>query len=66
MKVKYHIVWNETRTEGFITQDRDDADYTATGISSSFGVSTIGDAFREAYAEYGEELEIQEIEIPTN
>ncbi len=68
MGKKYWIVWNDARSEGFITQDQGDAEYTATGISTSFGVTTVGDAFRETYADGEEyaEFDIQEIEIPTN
>lgn len=68
MSKKYFIVWNDTRSEGFITQDQDDAEYTATGISTSFGVTTVGDSFRETYADGEEdaEFDIQEIEIQTN
>ena len=66
MSKKYFIVWNDTRSEGFITDDEDDANYTATGISNSFGVTTVGSAFRETYADDkdGVELEVEEIEIP--
>lgn len=68
MSKKYFIVWNENRSEGYITDDPEDADYTATGFSSSFGQSTLGVAFRESYAEDEEsdEFEVQEIEIPNN
>lgn len=68
MSKKYFIVWNATRSEGFITDDEDDAHYTSTGISNSFGITTVGEAFRESYAddEDGEELEVQEVELPNN
>lgn len=66
MGKKYYIVWNAAKNEGFITDDEGDAVYTATGVSGLFGVPPIGDAFRESYAddEDGEELELQEIELP--
>jgi len=61
----FYIVWNQTRTEGFITDDRNDALFAAEGISTRNGSSTVGEAFRECYAddEDGEALPMQEVEI---
>lgn len=47
------IVWNERAEEGVVFADLADAQYAATGrpMPGTFGVSTIGDAFRETYAD---------------
>ena len=62
MAKKYWIVWNENRSEGFITDDKMDADSAAT----YGGTSTVGLAFWESYGddEGLSELEVEEIEIP--
>jgi len=63
---KFYIVWNETRTEGFITNDPDDAETASTGFRSKFATSTVGEAFYEAYSDDGEpgdiELEVQVVD----
>lgn len=62
---KYFIVWNSTKTEGFITDDPGDAVAAATGFSGTGITSTVGDAFYEAYGDDGEaELSMQEVELP--
>jgi len=59
MKKKlYNIVWNETKTEGFITDDADDAQFAIDGFRASFAVSSVAEAFREAYAYDDEEIEL--------
>lgn len=65
--MKYYIVWNPTRTEGFITNDADDAEYVRCGLQSRFGVSSAGQAFREAYCDEDDdstELPMTEINVP--
>lgn len=64
----YHIVWNESRTEGYITDDADDATLAATGFQAVPAVSTLALAMREQYAD-GEddqdtELPMQTIQLP--
>ena len=64
MEKKFHIVWNETKTEGFITDDADDARFASTGeMSGGFGVSTIGEAFQDCYGGGDKALTVQEVEI---
>lgn len=54
----YYIVWNDTRTEGFITDSMEDAVAASTyGGSSSAGLN-----FFELYGG-NEQLEIQEISL---
>lgn len=64
-KRMFYIVWNHTRTEGFITDDHNDALFAAEGLSPRNGSSTVGETFRECYTddEGGEALLMQEIEI---
>lgn len=63
-KKRYHIVWNQRKTEGFITNDATDARAVSDGSWSGVN-STVGEAFREAYADddNGEELPMQEVVI---
>jgi hypothetical protein len=44
-----YIVWNPARNEGYITTDRNDAKWAATGRGGVLGVPTLGEAFRETY-----------------
>lgn len=62
-KKKFWIVWNESKTEGFITDDRRDALFTSEGIPGRFGNPTVGEAFRESYADDDCALPMHEIEI---
>ena len=65
--MKYYIVWNPTRTEGFITNDAGDAEYVQNGFQGSMAVSSAGQAFREAYCEEGDdstELPMTELSVP--
>jgi len=66
MKTIY-LVWNVPGSECVGFDDREDAEYAATGIdcSTSVGVSTLADAFREtfAYDEPDAEFQITEVEI---
>lgn len=63
-KKKFYIVWNPKKNEGFITDDKEDADFTADGISRSFGNPTVGEAFRDCYCEDSDDvLPMQEIEL---
>jgi hypothetical protein len=50
-KKRYHIVWNERKTEGYITDDENDATYAQSGMQISAGVSTLAEALRESYAD---------------
>jgi hypothetical protein len=61
----YYIVWNKDKTEGFVTNDKSDARYTATGHTVKFGVPSVGEAFRDAY-DNGDHLEIQEVDLQPN
>lgn len=64
---KYYIVWNPTKTEGFITDDPDDATNASTGERLAAGVSVVGEKFYETYSDDGGagefEFEIQELEL---
>ena len=63
----HYIVWNPGRTEGFITTDRNDAEFVRTGVRSQPGVSAAGLGFREAYIDDEEdltELPITEVHMP--
>lgn len=65
MKTIY-LVWNSALSECVGFEDREDADYAATGIDcSTSGVSTLAEAFRETYAEDDPlaEFEVTEHEI---
>ena len=64
-KKKFFIVWNQTKTEGYITDDKRDAQFTSDGTPGRYGNPTVGEAFRESYAEDadGKVLPMQEIEI---
>ena len=65
--MKYYIVWNPTRTEGFITTDAGDADYVRSGWRDGMAVSTAGEAFREAYCDEDDdstELPMTELNVP--
>ncbi len=59
------IVWNPAKNEGFVTDDQEDANYCSTGDDSAcFGHSSVAEAFRESYADEGdEEFEMQTLEI---
>ena len=65
---KKYIVWNEDRSEGFVTDDRRDAETARKGkkhrrSTGQIGYSTLALAFFEAYGE--DKLPpIQEVEIP--
>lgn len=64
---KFYIVWNPTKTEGFITNDPNDAVNASTGDRLTAGVSRVGECFYEVYSDdagAGEfEFEIQEVEL---
>lgn len=63
---KMYLVWNQSKTEFFGTDDPLDAKYVSTGREQfgSCGVSSVGEYFRETYAEEGDEvLEITTIEF---
>lgn len=65
--MRYYIVWNPTRTEGFITNDAGDAEYARTGFQEEMAVSTAGQAFRDAYCEEDDdstELPMTELNVP--
>ncbi|MFJ3316837.1 hypothetical protein ACIPLR_15880 [Herbaspirillum huttiense] len=50
---KFYAVLNSSATEGVLFKDKADADFTATGEHESWGTPTIGEAFRNSYAEDG-------------
>lgn len=65
--MKYFIIWNPARTEGFITNDPDDAEYVQCGFRAGMAVPTAGQAFREAYCDEGDdstELPMTELNVP--
>lgn len=62
-KKKYYVVWNAAKTEGFITDDKADALFTAEGIPMNFGNPTVGESFRECYADDDEVLPMQRITL---
>lgn len=62
----YYIVWNETRTEGYITDDLEDAEYASSGKQAGWSAPTLGVAFREAYEGLEDDFELQEIKIELN
>lgn len=59
---KYYIVWNEAKSEGFITDDRRDAEQCLIG---SFGqlASAAGQNFAENYED--DDRILEEIELPS-
>lgn len=52
---KAYLVWNKIAEEGVIFTDYKDACYAATGVTFSYGVSTLG--------EDGDKYDIKEIEF---
>lgn len=60
MKTIY-IVWNENKSEGFVTDDKDDAKYCSTGKETGFGIPTIAEAFRECYGQGPFKIEKMEL-----
>ena len=62
---KFWIVWNETKTEGFICNDQKDVETAMTGKKHRYqgvtSVSMLAAAFYDAYED--EITSIQEIEI---
>lgn len=63
----HYIVWSPKRTEGFVTNDADDAEYVRCGFRAGMAVSTAGQAFREAYLDEDDdstELPMTEINMP--
>lgn len=49
----FYAVLNPSGNEGVLFKDKMDAEYTATGVHARFGVPTLGDTFRECYADDG-------------
>ena len=63
-KKKFYIVWNLNKNEGFITDSKEDAAFTADGISPRFGNPVVGESFRDCYIDDADDgLPMQEIEI---
>ena len=58
---EYFIVWNETKSEGFITSSEDDAEFARTRFQSGRAVSLLADSMRSIYAGGGDE----ETELPS-
>jgi len=61
---KYWIVWNESKSEGFITDDEGDAKAAKTGKRNKRTPysSTLGDQFFECYGE--DNCRTQVVEFP--
>jgi len=53
--MKYIIIWNKERTEGYITNDADDADTAHYGFRNKMGTTAVGERMHEAYTEDGDE-----------
>ncbi len=60
----YYIVWNESRTEGAVFDDRSDAEFAARHRPHGVMESALADAFRELNED--DALTIEEVEIPTS
>lgn len=58
---KFYIVWNESRNEGFITDDSDDADTALNGRGGKFAVSTAAEAFNDIYGD--DPCTLEEVEL---
>ncbi len=66
MRRTYYIVWNPSKSEGYITNDVNDATFAATGDARQcFGTPTVGEAFREAYCDDEDEEAVALHEFPT-
>lgn len=57
---RFYIVWNEGRTEGFVTDSAEDAKQVRNGRFRG-AYTTAGAAFSEAYD--GEDLDLQNVDI---
>lgn len=56
----YYIVWNKGRTEGYITNDLDDANTAATGSrNNKLGTSSVAEALYDTYTEDGDNPDYQ-------
>lgn len=62
----YYIVWNQDKSEGFITDDYSDAIACSTGYFDNIS-STIGSEFHDLYAPDDDEppLIMQTVELPS-
>lgn len=60
---KYFIAWNEDKTEGFITDDEDDAQQACSAENKNGAWAALGLAFFETYGE--QDCSLQEVEIQT-
>lgn len=49
MNKVYYMVWNQSGSEAFVTDDPLDAKYASTGIEPPGGVSSLASEFRELY-----------------
>lgn len=52
-KREFFVVWCPARNEGFVTSNKRDAEWVASGRNRPFATPTVGEAFREAYADDG-------------
>lgn len=59
-KKKYYIVWNGPKSEGFITDDKQDAKRAKSGKTGTIN-SSLGSFFYDCYDH--QKITIQEIEI---
>lgn len=55
MSKEYFIVWNETKSEGFITSNENDAEFARSGFQGSMAVSSLAGAMRDTYAHEDDE-----------
>lgn len=65
---EFYIVWDASRTEGYITAREDEAQYAAGLIDGDhvmgLGVSTLADDFRTANEDRQEDLLIEKVVLP--
>lgn len=58
---KYYIAWNGSKTEGYVTNTRDDARHAAGQIQLRGVTPSLGDEFRECYGD--EKCTVEEVDI---
>ena len=50
MHKRYYIVWNESKTEGYITDSEADADFAQSGVQGEYAHPALAWAMRDIYA----------------
>lgn len=67
MTKKYYIVWNDDKSEGFVTDNEVEAHNVSTGDdwwTGTPGSSALGEYFRDCYYDEGDDdFEIEEVEL---